>query len=1005
MRQLLTNGIAENDKKKKRESSKSRTEKGKRKKSKERRRSGSKADKADKKRRKELQKSLENLLSKVEKEKVLDGDAALNVIANNVEEKSPNSEEYQSNWDTYGSVDTTDMSASSMENLLTLDTIPLQLNVPKQNRSTLFINDFSPKTSEQFNQTTPHMKLTDPPVETPIILDFPIVKSHLPDLKDLQNGLVGKFLTGSATKLCDNLLEEDITPLEPIVKRNEPKPNQQPIAQLYDEYEQFIMSCMPTTEGKNHNNGDKSSSVASSLYGETITSNDGEEELEALKTSLEKRLNEIEHTDSEDVAKVKLSDQPIQIVKEISPKPPSIVSKESSESSSSSSSSSSSDSSSDSSSSSPPHEIPSLPYEKPSPMTLNFFNLPTGIEDDELSDNELMSKVEQLKQQFMAKLANKRKAVVNDSDTSEITTKADASNSMLLLSPEKRAAISLKIGGNKPNAILKPVILDDDDFTEKLMVEVTPNRLARAKETNKMLMERVIEPGVGLVSSSNSNSLASEIINTKVSRIGMLPNNSIVSMKLAPIVNAVVKNNSVNWEMKNCVKSDSSDGIARAKSGSIDSNMSSDSYSRKVSPTSQSRSDKNDSCDFNSKDRPLSPYHRSRTKETGKRHFSPPPHRYRSPRPRRRSSHRSPSPIRKRSRGSPRRSRSPRKSPRRSSPRRTTRRSVSPRSKRSISPIRGRPRTPPMPEKHANRKWEPPITDFKSLAKNVLACDNNEPQPICRLESTHSTSWSVEEHSAFAAYNYQHMQPLSPKRSLDDRIAHSFNHSDQSYDFHQANNGLYMSDFQYSTENMGKIPVLNSQENYYFRPPQSMQTLPPQQHITRQHVPPMHVQHMAPNRLSPQLLSSQHLPPPQRTFPNLIEIRQSNVEHVETTPFVVKGNVLEIVPKTEVVAEPLIGTASVRVEDESWYDGRQDMKLELTQEEIQRRQIKKAEMKLKRKQERDKRQLERFMRKEKLKLEIKHLMEVGAHSADIKKAIYNPNAIGGKSILRINASR
>lgn len=1060
MRQLLTNGITDKDtapKKKKRSSSKSTVEKEKRKKSsdrstekvkiKERRRSGSKADKSAKKRRKETEKSLDNLTPKIKKEAGLEDDFASKVIANDANEKSPNSGKYQSNWDNWDGWDARDeTTACSMENLLPLDTIPLQLNVPKQDRTTLFINECNTTISQEFNQTTPRMNRCDPAVETPLILDFPAVKCQRSDLDELENGQLSKVFTESATKLgSDNVLDKYITPIEPRKKKNEqPKSNHQPIAQLYDEYEQFIMSCMPVAEENNHSNGDKSS-VSSSLYDDTVTSNDGDEELEALKMSLEKKLHEIEHADSEDATKVTVSDQSMQqSVKICSPKPSSVETKESSGSSSSSSSSSSSDSSSSSSSSTSHKKLRKKKSEKQnaqSKMTINIndniFDLKTGIDDDELSDNELLSKVEQLKQQFSEKrkaLADKRKLVTNEGADSAI--KSDANDS-LLISSEKRSAISLKIGGNKQNSIMKPVMLDDDDFTEKLLLEVTPNTLARSKETNKLLIERVIEPEVGFVSSSNINSLASEIINTKVSRIGVLPKIAFVSdifpksKTLVPIENAVVKitlNESLpidTSEMKNYLNNaashfDSSDSIASKTSGSIDSNMSCESSTaiiRKVSPirqtTPSSRSDKRDSCDFNSKSRPLSPYHRSRTKESSKRHLSPLPFRHRSPRPRKRSSHRSPSPIRKRSRGSPRRSRSPRKSPRRLSPRR---RSLSPRPKRNVSPIRGRPRTPPMPEKHTNRKWEPPHIDYKSSVKNALACDNNVPQPICRLESNHSTQWPDEGNSAFAQYDYQHMHPLSPKRSLDDRIAHSFNHSDQSYDFHQAS-GPYMGHFQYSAENTSKIPVLNSQDNYYFQPhlpQQNVQPLPPQalppQHILRQHVPPVHAQHLIPNQLSPQPLAVPRVPPPsqpqQRTFPNLIEIRQSNVT-VEPTPFVVKGNVLEIVPKTEavLVAEPLIDSAAIKVEDENYYEVKQEVKAELTEEEIERREIKKAEMKLKRKQERDKRHLERFMRKEKLKLEIKHLMEVGVHTADIKKATYNPNAIGGKSILRINTSR
>lgn len=1041
MRQLLTNGTTDKSskqKKKKRSLSKSAVEKGKRKKSsdrsaekvkgKDRRSSGSNADKSLKKRRKELAKSLENLIPKVDKDMVLDDDSKVNT--NSVDERSPNSEEYQSNWDNWDSLDATDeMTGSSMENLLQLDTIPLQLNVPKQDRTTLFINNCSTRTSEEINQTTPRMNQYDPTVETPIILDLPETKCQPKVLKDLGNGQLSSASKSGSDNALENYISK-ISPIEPSKKKNEQtKSNHQPIAQLYDEYEQFIMSCLPVADENNHNNGDKSS-VTSSLYDETVTSNDGDEELEALKKSLEKKLHEIEHTDSEDAAKVKISDQSIHSVTTNSPKPPSIITRESG-SSSSSSSSSSSDSSSSSTSSPPRKKQKKKKKQKESVqsnMTLNIddniFDLKTCIDDEELSDNELLSKVEQLKQQFSEKrkaLENKRKLVSNDAESPESIVKSEVSD-VLLMMPEKRSAISLKIGSNKPNSIMKPVMLDDDDFTEKLLLEVTPNTLARAKEMNKLLIERVIEPGVGHVSSSNSHSLASEIINTKVSRIGMMPNNSILSNiypksnKLEPIENAVVKitlNESVpidTCEMKNYLNTavsqyDGSESVTSKTSGSINSNVLRDlspAVSRKVSP---SRPNKRDSGDFNLKNRPLSPHHRSRTKESNKRHYSPQPSRHRSPRPRKRSSHRSPSPIRRRSRGSPRRSRSPRKSPRRLSPRRI-RRSHSPRSKRTASPIRGRPRTPPMPERHTNRKWTPPHTDYNSSAKNVHDSDNNSPQPISRLESTHSTPWPDERNSAFAPYDYQHIHTLSPKRSLDDRIVHSFNHAEQSYDFHQ-NNGPYMGHIQYSTENTSKIPVLNSQENYYF-PSQNMQTLPahplPPQHVPRQHIPPMHIQQMAPNQLlSPQPISVQHVPQ-QRTFPNLIEIRQSQVD-AEPTPFVLKGNVLEIVPKTEAIAEPMIDSASIKVEDESYSESRYEVKIELTEEEIERREIKKAELKLKRKQERDKRQLERFMRKEKLKLEIKHLMEVSEHTADIKKATYNPNAIGGKSILRINASR
>lgn len=990
MRQLLANGIANTSpKRKKRSSSKSTIQKRKRKKSsnggkvKEKSRSRSKVDKSAKKQRKELEKSLDNLMTIVKKEKVFDGDA----VSNTMDEKSSNGEEYKSKWDNWNNWDGTDeLAGSSMENLLPLDTIPLQLNVPKQDRTTLFTND----------QTTPRMNPCDPPVETPIIIDLPPVKCQQP--KELENGKLIKSLTSCIIKSSpDNRpIDECITkisPKEPIQKKVEP-----PIAQLYDEYEQFIMSCTVADE-HNRSNGDKSS-ITSSLYDETVTSNDGDEKLEALKISLEKKLHEIEHTHVEQPADVKLSELKIP-----SPKPPLEVTKESSESSSSSSSSSSSDSSS-SSESEPSEERRRKPRKPNTKSTIaldlvdDIFDLKTGIaDDDDLSDNELLSKVERLKQQFSEKrkaLADKRKLLPNDASSPDSLTKPDDA---LLLSPEKRSAISLKIGGNKPTTMLKPVMFDDDDFTDTLLLEATPNALVRSKETNKLLIERVIEPGVGLVSSSNSSSLASEIINTKVSRIGRMPNNATKSnKKLTSTDNdsGFVDTAQMKNYLNNAVSSlGSSESIASKTSGSIDGNVSPVTNRRGSSmrpSTSPTRFDKRETND--SKSRPLSPYHRSRSKESSKRHSSPQSNRHRSPRPRKRSSLRSPSPIRKRSRGSPRRSRSPR----RPSPRRL-RRSLSPRSKRTGSPIRGRPRTPPEP--HTNRKWEPPIAaDYTSSTKHIHGCESNVPQPICRLENSHSSPWPNDGSSAFAQYGYQHIPPLSPKRSLDDRIANAFNHSDQSYEFHQAS-GPYMGHFQYSNDNASKIPVLNSQENYYFQP-QNLQTIPPHptqpQHVPRLHAPHMHVQHIAPNQPSPQQQQ-------QRTFPNLIEIRQSNVD-AERTPFVVKGNVLEIVPKTEpVVPESPNDSVQMKVDAEHSNEIKPEVKVELTEEEIERRELKKAELKLKRKQERDKRQLERFMRKEKLKLEIKHLMEVGVHTAEVKKATYNPNAIGGKSILRVNAAR
>ncbi|KAJ6643266.1 hypothetical protein Bhyg_08224 [Pseudolycoriella hygida] len=673
------------------------------------------------------------------------------------------------------------------------------------------------------------------------------------------------------------------------------------------------------------------SSVTSSMLDENVSSNDGQEKLEALKTSLEKKLHEIERTEPERTPQAKPIDEPIQVA---SPKP-----------------------------------------------------LPTGIEDDELSDDELLSKVEQLKQQFSEKRraqANKRKLVENISESPENRVMNSSSQPDALLSTDKRSAISLKIGTNKPNAILKPVILDDDDFTEKLSLEVTPSR---SKEPNRLLIDRVNEAGVRFSSPSTGNSLTDGL---------MTPNTLIVKSIAAesiPINTSEMKNY-LNNAMSQLSRPDSK------MDGSIDSNSS----CRKLSPSTPSRSDKRDSI------RPSSPYHRSHTKESSKRYFSPEPPRHRSPRPRKKATHRSPSPIRKRPRGSPMRSRSPRKSPRRLSPRRI-RRSLSPRPKRIISPIRGRPRTPPTPDTtHANRKWEPPpATDYKNSTKNVLTSDNNVPQQITRLESatTHSTPWSDQRNSAFAPYDYQNMHCSSPKRSLDERIAHEFNQPNQSYDFSQVSSS-YMGQYQYATENENKIPVLSSQENYYFPPhlpQQSIPTLPsqslPPQHVPRQHATPIHVPH-ATNQLSP----LQHAPPQQRTFPNLIEIRQSNVDvEPPPSPFVVKGNVLEIVPKTEaLVVDPLANPLLIKLEDDSFNASRQEIKIELTEEEIERREFRKAEQKLKRKQERDKRQLERFMRKEKLKLEIKHLLEVGVHTAEIKKATYNPNAVGGKSILRMNAS-
>lgn len=146
------------------------------------------------------------------------------------------------------------------------------------------------------------------------------------------------------------------------------------------------------------------------------------------------------------------------------------------------------------------------------------------------------------------------------------------------------------------------------------------------------------------------------------------------------------------------------------------------------------------------------------------------------------------------------------------------------------------------------------------------------------------------------------------------------------------------------------------------------------------------------------------------SYSNLIEIQSQPAE-----PFVVqKGNVLEIVPKGEVASKDAAATAAAAAPT--------NQPPTLSEIELAERSAQRKEQRARRKQERDKKRLEKFMRKEKLKLEIKSLLEStvslatdedGEQMQDddedtaeqvVVKAVYNPNAPLGKSCLRPNTS-
>lgn len=205
-----------------------------------------------------------------------------------------------------------------------------------------------------------------------------------------------------------------------------------------------------------------------------------------------------------------------------------------------------------------------------------------------------------------------------------------------------------------------------------------------------------------------------------------------------------------------------------------------------------------------------------------------------------------------------------------------------------------------------------------------------------------------------------------------------------------------------------------------------------------------------------------------RTFSNLIEIHQSPASQQQ--PFVVqKGNVLEIVPNndsqlnrsmddevtttttTSVSAEMESSTndrmtatvatsggctadveAAAKQHDDDMEGSAADGSVEkmqlsnisgklngvvLSRDEIERRQIQQDESLAKRKQERDKRRLERMLRKERMRQSIKHILETNSdllcalereadtwsqppqlHNDDV--SVYDPNATLGRSCMR-----
>lgn len=187
------------------------------------------------------------------------------------------------------------------------------------------------------------------------------------------------------------------------------------------------------------------------------------------------------------------------------------------------------------------------------------------------------------------------------------------------------------------------------------------------------------------------------------------------------------------------------------------------------------------------------------------------------------------------------------------------------------------------------------------------------------------------------------------------------------------------------------------------------------------------------NDISRQPLTSVHM------SSNLIEIQQ------QQQPFVVqKGNVLEIVPTNDAQLSNTLQqnnkelTGPIDNETQKHLDkckqiDKQEINIKnntdttksnsvdklngiiLSRNEIERRQIQQDELLLKRKQENDKRKLERMLRKERLRQDIKHILETNPELWEkLENYIYNndnctdeqinfvydPNAVCGRSCLR-----
>lgn len=914
---------------------------------------------------------------------IVDSDKKLADVIVKSDPKSPDTDEYMSNWED----EANNCNAFSEMNL---DTIPLRLPIISD-RSKILI-----KTDEEKNEK--------------------IVQKS--DADDKQMKLIVKdAIVVDPEHEVANIVKKETIDIQPLDCLKQTKPKETPqIEDLYNEYEQFIMSCMSDekeAEGRNTAIDDVVDGIKKDLpqihstendFEQSFASTDNEDQLEQLKRNLEQQIYEIDSTgrfsldeadDEEEEERQQHQPQQQQLQQqppeEIQPSTSSLKRKSSTSTTTSSSESTEPPGSGNAASSTSSLVVKkkrSTKKKKKRKRTKKS-SLISAWSEDVPSDEELLSMVEQLKQNFM----------------------------------EKRNAKASKRKNKREQ-------IDADEQRSE-----TPPLERRLKETNKILMEQVIEPQVGMISSTNSNSLASEIINTKVTRTckGVFPINDLALEDVAKLASdakkmnlaASVANSKAEMEgylnVVTIMKCDSftinnqetcklidakdlpishvsikteenkdenqevqlpkealpfNDQVLDAKPNEnieikeevqLNAVIELPELKKEPSPIVQQPPQQQEfkySDDKRSPIRKLSPRKRS-ISPPHKRNRTPPRKRSRSPR--KRSSH---SP-RKRSRSPRKRSRSPRRrsrSPPRKRSRSPRKRSPSPR-KRSSSPHSRRRRS------RSPRPKSPPRR-YSSPSRHSIRSSVSPRRKISRISSRRSNSpvdkfWSQSYEFIGACETDRFTATANTGADWQQPESHSYSDYAAYGATSQPQHNMYPSDQHQQQHQYSSIPVLDHQGSgeFFF----SNMDVQQQQH---------HV-HMS----------------------NLIEIQQSPLRPPSPhTPFALrKGNVLEIVLKEE-----LLTTVPVKFNEPSTsVSDKQKEDDKLSKLELEKRN----EVKQKKAQEKEKRHNEKLLRKEKVRQQIKQLeLEL----ATMKKKeveivskrifVYDPNAQCGKSILRCTDS-